>query len=415
MEQTQICSNERVLLKMGRLREHSLHAAFLFSRKIQYPPSAHNMKASYISQELLRRGVKITWVHVGKERIPPKRDSIDFLTISSSSFKFSFMVMLFKFAIYCVQGRVSFVYVDEWHLFHGHPLRILFLQLLLKTVRVKFVFDQRDPLLDFWVAIREIDNKTRRYRRLRSIYLMIYRLADLIILPSKDYQDDIIAQGIPRSKVLGIFRGIDVNTFNSSADREPVRKSLAIEGKFVIGWFGIMHRFRLIKEVIIPIIEQVETIPNAHVLIGGDGPLRDEFISLKQRKPQLPFTLIDFIPYQDLPSHIAACDILLCPVETRYRLTRLALWLKVIESLAAGRPVLATRAQASLNAYGDLAGIIWVDEKRESFLKVLKNFTRDFSSYPQAAARQAENLGDYSISSSMPKVADRILHIVRNE
>ncbi len=267
---------------MEVLREHSLHGAFLFSRKIQYPPSAHNMKASYISQELLRRGVKVTWVHLGKESNPPKRDSINFLAISSSSLGFlSFIVMLFKFAIYCVQGRVSFVYVDEWHLFHGHPLRILFLQLLLKTVRVRFVLDQRDPLLDFWVASGQIDSKTRRYNRFRLIYLMIYRLADLIILPSKDYQDDLVAQGIPRSKVLGIFRGIDIDTFNSSADLGPVRKSLAIEGKFVIGWFGIMHRFRLVKEVIIPIIEQVETIPNAHILIGGDGPLRDEFLSLK--------------------------------------------------------------------------------------------------------------------------------------
>ena len=374
------------------------------------------MKASYISQELLRRGVKITWIHLGKETSPPKQDLIDFLAISSSSFRsLNFIVMLFKFAIYCVEGRVSFVYVDEWHLFHGHPLRILFLQLLLKIVRVGFVFDQRDPLLDFWVASGEIDSKTRRYKRFRSIYLMIYRLADLIILPSKDYQDDIVAQGIPRSKVLGIFRGIDVNTFNSSAEGEAVRKALAIEGKFVIGWFGIMHRFRLIKEVIIPMIEQIGTIPNAHVLIGGDGPLRDEFIGLKRRKPELPFTLVDFIPYQDLPSHLAACDILLCPVDTRYRLTQLALWLKVIESLAAGRPVVATRAQACLNAYGGLEGIIWVDEKLESFLKVLKNFTRDFSSYPQAASRQAANLGDYSVGNSMPKVADRILRAVGRE
>ena len=372
------------------------------------------MKASYISQELLRRGVKVTWVHLGKESNPPKRDSINFLAISSSSLGFlSFIVMLFKFAIYCVQGRVSFVYVDEWHLFHGHPLRILFLQLLLKTVRVRFVLDQRDPLLDFWVASGQIDSKTRRYNRFRLIYLMIYRLADLIILPSKDYQDDLVAQGIPRSKVLGIFRGIDIDTFNSSAELGIVRKSLAIEGKFVIGWFGIMHRFRLVREVIIPIIEQVETIPNAHILIGGDGPLRDEFLSLKRRKPELPFTVVDFIPYQDLPSHIAACDILLCPVDTRYRLTRLALWLKVIESLAAGRPVLATTAQACVNAYGDLEGIIWVDEKFESFLKVLQNFTTDFSSYPQAAVRQAENLRDYSITASMPKVADRILQAVR--
>ena len=244
---------------------------------------------------------------------------------------------------------------------------------------------------------------------------MIHLLADLIILPSKDYQDDLVAQGIPRSKVLGIFRGIDIDTFNSSAEQGLVRKSLAIEGKFVIGWFGIMHRFRLVREVIIPIIEQVETIPNAHILIGGDGPLRDEFISLKRRKPELPFTLVDFIPYQDLPSHIAACDILLCPVDPRYRLTRLALWLKVIESLAAGRPVLATRAQASLNAYGDLQGIIWVDKKLESFLKVLKNFTRNFSSYPRAAARQAEDLKDYSIGSSMPMVAERILQAMRNQ
>ena len=372
------------------------------------------MKASYISQELLARGVKITWIHLGKESNPQKQDLIDFLAISSSSFRsFGFIVMLLKFVIYCVRGRVSFVYVDEWHLFHGHPMRILFLELLLKTVRVKFVFDQRDPLLDFWVASGEIDSKTRRYKRFRVIYLMIYRLADLIILPSNDYQDDLVVQGIPRSKVLGIFRGIDVDTFSSSAEGKPVRKSLSIEGKFVIGWFGIMHRFRLIKEVIIPIIEHIETIPNAHVLIGGDGPLRDEFISLKKRKPELPFTLVDFIPYQDLPSHIAACDVLLCPVDPRYRLTRLALWLKVIESLAVGRPVLATRAQASLNAYRNLEGIIWVDRKFESFLKVLKNFTRDFSSYPQSAVTQAQDLNDYSISSSMPKVADRILQAIR--
>ena len=350
----------------------------------------------------------MTWVHLGKEADPYPRDSINYVNISTPPLRFvSIILTLLKLTIFCVKRRVSFVYVDEWLLFHGGPERILLLQLLLRVVKVKFVLDQRDPLLDFLVASKGIE--TGKSKRIRWLYLLIYRLADLTILPSSTYRDDIVAQGISSKKVLGIFRGIDLGNFNTSADGDSVRQSLGMERKFVVGWFGIMHRFRLIREVIVPLIENAETIPNAHFLIGGEGPLKDEFLKLKKNRPELPFTLVDFIPYRDLAKYIAACDVLLCPVDTRYRLTRLTLFLKVVESLATGRPVIVTRTPASLNTYGDLKGIIWVDEKLESFQKVLHNFRKEHSSYQQVATKQAQGLGGLSIAESIPRIVDRIL------
>ena len=170
-----------------------------------------------------------------------------------------------------------------------------------------------------------------------------------------------------------------------------------------------MHRFRLIREVIVPLIERADTIPNAHFVIGGDGPLRDEFLNLRKIRPEVPFTLLDFIPYHDLAKYIGACDVLLCPVDTSYRITRLALSLKVVESLATGRPVIVTRTPACLATFGDLKGIVWVDGKLESFQEVLQHFRRKPFFYKHISTKQAQSLRGFSIAATIPRIVDRIL------
>ncbi len=52
----------------------------------------------------------------------------------------------------------------------------------------------------------------------------------------------------------------------------------------------------IIKEGIVPLIQQDQTaIPAAHVLVGGEGPLAEEFMRLRKKSVDAPMTFVGFI------------------------------------------------------------------------------------------------------------------------
>ena len=92
---------------------------------------------------------------------------------------------------------------------HSKAFWQIFLRVAMKSIGVVTVFDQRDPYIDFQVAYGKLRMASRRYSLLRLEYALIYRLTDLITLPTKTYSDVYTKEGIPANRVFGIFRGID--------------------------------------------------------------------------------------------------------------------------------------------------------------------------------------------------------------
>jgi len=383
--------------------------AFVFGRSVSYPPNIHNLKSYYITKELVSRGDRVVWVRLGGKGKTHFAEGIEFTRISLSPTNPLFTAFsLLKLVLFCVARRIQIAYLDEWLFFRHRPISRLAAVIGLRISGAKVVLDERDPLVDFETATRELSRTSKGIQRTIRAAGLGERLSSLVILTSMSYEQLYISDGFPAKKVFGTIRGVDTKLFNPLANPDSVRSKLGLGDKFVIGWFGLMHPYRQIKEILVPIARGIDNgIPGAHVLIGGEGPLFSEFQSLSKEE-DVPATVLGLIPYPELPTYIAACDVLLCPVDARFRFTQNSAWLKIIEALAVGRPVIAARTKISELDYRDLRGVIWVESDLENFTKALLELKGNYSKYLSQAQDQAHHIENFSVSKTIVRIVDRV-------
>ena len=384
--------------------------AFLMD-EVTLPPDPINLKAYYLTQEMIRRGLSVFWLRFGRGSTPNQRDGIMLADIPSSRARiFSTVFASLRLLKFCAVSRVRLVYCDEWLFYRRRPLLRVVLQVVLKLGRISFVLDQRDPYIDMEIADGRIREGNWRHGLLRWEYGLVYRFSDLIILPSKAYATAMESRGVPKQKLVGEIRGIDRTIFRPGLDKEVSKVALGLNGKFVIGWFGHMQKYRQIKDVIIPLIRTVNnTIPDSYVLVGGDGPYRKEFDELEHSHPPLPFRFLGPIPHREMPKCISACDVLLCPVDTSYQLTLLSAPLKILEAVSTGRPIIASRTMVSYVDYAKIEGIIWTGTDLQSFLVSLSDVYNQYNRFSRQALEQAENFAQFSTGSTIPRLVDIVL------
>lgn len=129
-----------------------------------------------------------------------------------------------------------------------------------------------------------------------------------------------------------VYNGIDLRSFPApKGTREAMRAELGLENCFVVGHVGRFtppknHRFllTLFKEI-------CGQVDNAHLLLAGDGPLREEMQALVMRE-----NLADRVHFlgvrSDIPRVFSAMDVFVFP--SLYE----GLGMSLVEAQAAGLP-----------------------------------------------------------------------------
>src|SRR5207245_2806066 len=81
----------------------------------------------------------------------------------------------------------------------------------------------------------------------------------------------------PPHKVEVIFNGIDTAVYSQACDSAPLRQELGIPaGAPVIGTIGRLNEIKRQDVLLRAFVKVRGEIPEAHLVIVGDGPLRDE-------------------------------------------------------------------------------------------------------------------------------------------
>jgi phosphatidylinositol alpha-1,6-mannosyltransferase len=145
-----------------------------------------------------------------------------------------------------------------------------------------------------------------------------------------------------KSAMVKIAPGIDVDHFSPS-DASALRQSLGLANKKVIVSVGRLVHRKGQDHLIESMPEILEAVPNAHLLLVGQGPYRDYLQQLVTRNAlEDSVTFIGRIQYADLPQYICVGDIFAMP--SRSRLMGLeveGLGIVYLEASACGLPVLA--------------------------------------------------------------------------
>jgi glycosyltransferase involved in cell wall biosynthesis len=174
----------------------------------------------------------------------------------------------------------------------------------------------------------------------RLLERLLARMTTQLVAVSPEVRDDLVRLGVaPESKFVVVRLGIELDerVGNDDAGGHETRRVLGIPAEaFVVGWFGRMTGVKRTPDVVRAFRAVVDAGVDGRLLLVGDGPERNGLERLAHELGVMRRCL--FLGYQEeVGRYYEAVDALVLPSGNE------GTPVSVIESLAAARPVVATR------------------------------------------------------------------------
>jgi glycosyltransferase involved in cell wall biosynthesis len=148
--------------------------------------------------------------------------------------------------------------------------------------------------------------------------------------------------GIEKDKIHVITSKADTEHFNPNVSGEEVRKKYNLNST-TIGFLGTFGKWHGIEFLIDSAPEIFKVIPDAKLLLIGDGELRgivDEKINKLAIKDKV--IMAGLIDLKTVPEYLAACDVLVSPCIPNEKGEFINSPVKIFEYLAMGKPIVAS-------------------------------------------------------------------------
>lgn len=182
-----------------------------------------------------------------------------------------------------------------------------------------------------------------RYRLTRKLETHALRQVDHVTTICEGLRRDIIARGIPESRVTVIPNAVDADAFQPGGTADPeLRCSLGLDGCRVLGFIGSFYAYEgldLLLEAF-PLIR--EQAPDVRILLVGGG-FQDDALKARAERlsiaDQVVFT--GRVPHDRVQGYYDLVDLLVYPRRSM-RLTELVTPLKPLEAMAQGRLLVAS-------------------------------------------------------------------------
>ena len=173
----------------------------------------------------------------------------------------------------------------------------------------------------------------------RGLEKWVYGLADRIAVISEGFKANLVAKGVPESKLEVIPNWVDTDFLRPLAKDNPVSRRHGLDRRFVLLYSGtISISSDLALARVLEAARLLGDEPDVLVVIAGEG-LRKP--ALQARAEALGVRNVAFLPFQpygDLPALLASADVLLVPLDAAK--SRLSVPSKLYNFMAAGRPIL---------------------------------------------------------------------------
>lgn len=183
-----------------------------------------------------------------------------------------------------------------------------------------------------------IHRSFERQVRARLLWCLGGRHAARFFCVSDDIASEATAFGtVPRHKVAVVLNGIDTDRFRAQGHAEALRESFGIPaGAPVVGTVGRLNEVKCQDLLIRSFRRVLDRVPDAHLLLVGDGPMRPSLHALVE---ELRLgDRVHFAGYQAAPDrYMQVMDVFALPSRAE------GLPLAILEAWAAGLPVVATR------------------------------------------------------------------------
>jgi len=189
--------------------------------------------------------------------------------------------------------------------------------------------------------------------------------ADAIVTPSQVLKDQLLHYyDINPDKIFPAPNGVDPDKFHPGIDGNSIRKQLGISQKFVCGFTGTFGHWHGLEVLAKAVKHIVHLIPDAVVLFVGDGNLRHKIEEIMKHDNVFDHAIITgFKPYNEIPSYLAACDVLLTPCVNNPDSEFFNSPVKLFEYMAMQKPIIATSVGQQRDIFVDRTNAIVIPEQ----------------------------------------------------
>jgi len=231
-----------------------------------------------------------------------------------------------------------------------------------------------------------------RYRLSRALETYALRRADHVTTICNGLRDEIIARGIPASKVTVIPNAVDTSSFAPSQLPDPALKGeLGLANMAVIGFIGSFYAYEGLDLLLDAFPAIVARMPNVRLLLVGGGPEED---ALKRQVVRMGLadrvTLVGRVPHADVGKYYGLIDVLVYPRRSM-RLTELVTPLKPLEAMAQGRVLVASNVGGHRELIEDgRTGVLFEPDNREALADAVYGLLSNREAWPRVkvAARR---------------------------
>ena len=182
-----------------------------------------------------------------------------------------------------------------------------------------------------------------RYKLTRGLETYALKRADAVTTICEGLRGDIVARGIPASKVTVIPNAVDIDKFavGGQADMDLKRK-LGLEHNRLIGFIGSFYAYEGLDVLLRAVPALSQRHPDLRVLLVGGGP---QDANLRQQAKDLGIAdkvvFTGRVPHDQVQKYYDLLDVLVYP-RMSMRLTDLVTPLKPLEAMAQGRILAAS-------------------------------------------------------------------------
>ncbi len=197
----------------------------------------------------------------------------------------------------------------------------------------------------------------------RLIEKRVYSRADMILSLTPNLSRYVIEHGAREDRVKLLLMPVDTNIFHPAIDASDLRQKWGFgQNDKIILFMGTLFDFSGLDALISHFPEVVKQVPEAKLLVVGDGPQRPRLEEIIARFGlQERVIITGFQPYEDMPRYINLATVCINTFNITDA-TRDIFPGKVVQFLACGKVLIAT-ALPGLTAVisGEKEGVVYAD------------------------------------------------------
>jgi phosphatidylinositol alpha-1,6-mannosyltransferase len=197
--------------------------------------------------------------------------------------------------------------------------------------------------------------------------LFCFKNAKKIFAVSSYTKQLLINEGVEEDKIVIVPNGTDPQRFNPNIDFKELMKKYNLQNKKIILSISRLVKRKNFGAVIEVMPDILKEVPDAVYVIGGTGPMKEEWKKLAEEKEvEDKVIFIGYIPDEDLPKYYAMCDVFVMPsIEMKEEGEVEGFGIAFLEANACGKPVIGGKSGGVKDAIVDGETGFLVEEMME--------------------------------------------------